>query len=55
MACLHFRLMTVIEGWLDKPKGLKQVLWERGLIDLKKPSSYSKEGPSPTTENYVSK
>jgi hypothetical protein len=36
---------TVIEGWYDKPKGQKQVLWERGLIDFKKLSSYSKDGP----------
>ncbi len=27
---------TVIEGWLDKPMGQKQVLWERGLIDCNK-------------------
>jgi hypothetical protein len=36
---------TVVEGWLDKPKGHKQVLWERGLIDVTKLSSYSKDGP----------
>ena len=36
---------TVVEGWLGKPKGLKQVLWERGLIDAEKLSSYSKDGP----------
>jgi hypothetical protein len=35
---------TVIEGWLGKPKGQKQVLWERGLIDFNKLSSYSKDG-----------
>ena len=23
----------VVEGWLGKPKGIKQVLWERGLLD----------------------
>ena len=23
----------IIEGWLGKPKGIKQVLWERGLLD----------------------
>ncbi len=25
----------IIEGWLGKPKGIKQVLWERGLLDPK--------------------
>jgi hypothetical protein len=23
----------VVEGWVGKPKGIKQVLWERGLLD----------------------
>jgi len=23
----------VVEGWLGKPKGLRQILWERGLLD----------------------
>ena len=23
----------VVEGWLGKPKGLWQILWERGLLD----------------------
>jgi hypothetical protein len=36
---------TVIEDWVDKPKGQKQVLWERELIDVTKLSSYSKDGP----------
>jgi hypothetical protein len=28
------------EGWLGKPKGLFQILWERGFIDLAKRFSY---------------
>jgi len=23
----------ILEGWLGKPKGIKQVLWERGLLN----------------------
>ena len=23
----------MLEGWLGKPKGIKQILWERGLLD----------------------
>ena len=29
------------EGWCGKPKGLLQVLWERGMIDEKDLSEYS--------------
>ena len=31
-----------VKGWLGKPKGLKQVLWERGWLDLSKLSMYKK-------------
>ena len=24
---------VVVEGWVGKPKGIKQVLWEQGLLD----------------------
>jgi hypothetical protein len=24
----------IVEGWVGKPKGIRQVLWERGLLDL---------------------
>jgi len=34
----------VEEGWLGKPKGLLQVLWERGWIDEQKVSEYSLKG-----------
>ena len=23
----------IVEGWVGKPKGIRQVLWERGLLD----------------------
>ena len=32
----------VRKGWLNKAKGLKQVLWERGWIDESNLSNYSK-------------
>jgi hypothetical protein len=32
------------EGWLGKPKGLLQVLWERGFVDTNKLSSYTLTG-----------
>ena len=34
----------VEEGWLGKPKGLLQVLWERGWVDVKRLSEYSLRG-----------
>ncbi len=30
---LQYRKIHVTEGWLGKPKGLLQILWERGWID----------------------
>ena len=35
---------VVKDGWLGKPKGLLQVLWERGLIDATKRSAYTLDG-----------
>jgi hypothetical protein len=34
----------VTEGWEGKAKGLSQILWERGLIDGSKHSSYTLDG-----------
>ena len=34
----------VIEGWEGKPKGLLQVLWERGIVDASKLSEYTING-----------
>ena len=32
------------EGWMGKPKGLLQILWERGFVDEKNVSLYSLKG-----------
>ena len=31
----------VIEGWENKPKGLLQILWERGFIDELRLENYT--------------
>lgn len=33
---LQTQVSKVIEGWEGKPKGLKQILWERGLFHIDK-------------------
>ena len=38
------RSKKIIPGWLDKPKGLLKVLWERGFIDELMLTSYSEKG-----------
>jgi len=40
---------TVVKGWMHKPKGMLQILWERGFIDstmvkTARSSRYSKDG-----------
>ena len=40
---------VVEEGWLGKPKGLLQVLWERGWVDENRVSEYSLKG----TKNQI--
>jgi hypothetical protein len=47
--CTTVEEQKVKEGWLEKPKGMLQVLWERGWIDLSKvviarSMRYSKDG-----------
>ena len=42
---------VVKEGWLGKPKGLLQVLWERGWINKNRVSEYSLKG----TKNQIDK
>ncbi len=34
----------IIEGWEGKPKGLQQVLWERGFIDANNLAKYTMDG-----------
>ena len=36
----------IIEGWVGKPKGMLQILWERGFIDPSVPLSRYKRVPS---------
>jgi hypothetical protein len=44
---LHHEVDEVREGWVGKPKGLFQILWERGWIDPnKRYSDYSLDGKS---------
>ena len=38
------KVTKIKEGWVGKPKGLLQVLWERGFIDTTKLSSYTLTG-----------
>ena len=38
------KVYTVRPGWKGKPKGMRQVLWERGLIDATKLSTYTNDG-----------
>ena len=41
------------EGWPNKPKGLIQVLWERGFVDGTKWKSYSKQDNKEAFGNLV--
>ena len=41
---LTYETDVIEEGWLGKPKGLLQVLWERGWIDKNKVNEYSLKG-----------
>jgi len=41
---LTSRVEIVKEGWMGKPKGLLQVLWERGWIDENNLNEYSLKG-----------
>ena len=41
---LHETKTKVIEGWEGKPKGLLQILWERGIVDESRLSEYTMNG-----------
>ncbi len=41
---LTYQIDAIEPGWLGKPKGLLQVLWERGWIDVNKLGLYSEKG-----------
>jgi hypothetical protein len=48
---IHVNKDDIIQGWEGKPKGLLQVLWERGFLDENKPvNCYTVDGrKSPST------
>ncbi|KAI2495979.1 hypothetical protein MHU86_18546 [Fragilaria crotonensis] len=47
------RKVFIIEGWVGKPKGLLQVLWERGWIDMEKcREQEDKEGNNVINTSY---
>lgn len=48
---LKYREQKIDEGWCGKPKGLLQILWERGLIDESKWKQYTVRG----TQNKTTK
>ena len=41
---LQHEVPIIKEGWVNKPKGMLQVLYERGFLDPKKINSYTIEG-----------
>ena len=41
-----------LAGWLGKPKGLVQVLWERGFIDVENSMKYRKHVDNETDPKY---
>ena len=41
---LQYERPIIEEGWVDKPKGMLQVLYERGFLDPAKINSYTLEG-----------
>ena len=41
---IHETKAKVIEGWEGKPKGLLQILWERGIVDESRLSEYTING-----------
>ena len=44
---------NVLEGWMGKAKGMKQVAFERGLLDLANVHLYSKDGPKDDDGNII--
>jgi hypothetical protein len=38
---------TIREGWVDSPKGMWQILWERGFIDPENKSKYTLKNDDP--------
>jgi hypothetical protein len=56
-AGIEYEEPVILEGWYGKPKGMLQVLWERGFIDSTKLDKYRrmKMAPSKTTRRKMSR
>jgi hypothetical protein len=49
-------LDEVVKGWEEKPKGMLQILWERGFIDpAKKKEEYTVDGKKMSLEMSCAK
>ncbi len=49
---------TILEGWSGKPKGMLQILWERGFIDpaiepAKEEAFYNNDGKEEAVQNLI--
>eukprot|EP00957_Ditylum_brightwellii_P089148 6788541-Ditylum_brightwellii.AAC.1 len=44
---------AILEGWMGKPKGIKQVVFERGFLELDNAHICSKEGPKDDEEETM--
>ena len=47
------KVEVIEEGWMGKPKGIMQVLWERGFLDPTKISTYTMEGKKDLFGNLI--
>ena len=45
----------IAEGWVEKPKCIKQVAFEHGLLDVKNLYIYLKDGPKGDDNNSIGK
>eukprot|EP00957_Ditylum_brightwellii_P200304 15270817-Ditylum_brightwellii.AAC.1 len=43
----------VVEGWVGKQKGMKQVSFERELVDLEFANLYSQDGPKDNDRKII--
>ena len=46
-------IAVVKQGWEGKPKGLLQILWERGLVDANKLDTYTMKGKTDELGNII--
>ena len=50
---LEIEIDEIEEGWVGKPKGMMQILWERGFIDETKLTQYTVEGKKDAYGNMI--